>query len=60
MNKDIANSWARSFIESLTAGGVIRWYRNDDQVTENTFDFCVVGVDTVSNSIGYLLITDED
>ena len=60
MNKDIANSWARSFIESLTAGGVIQWYRNDDQVTENTFDFCVVGVDTVSNSIGYLLITDED
>ena len=69
MDEDIADSWARSFVESFTRQDStgVTWYSNrgDDfrdwnPVTEATFDFCVVVVDSVSNAVGYLLITDED
>jgi hypothetical protein len=71
VDKQIANSWANSLVESFTSDegtGAVTWYTNWDPeegnswnpVTENTFDFCAVGVDTASKSIGYLLMTDED
>ena len=66
MDEDIADSWARSFVESFTRQDStgVTWYSNRgdgwNPVTEATFDFCVVVVDSVSNAVGYLLITDED
>lgn len=69
MDEQIARSWARSLVESFAASheSSVTWYTNLDvqdsswnPVTESTFDFCAVGVDTASKSIGYLLMTDED
>jgi len=71
MDEQIARSWARSLVESFAASdgssGAVTWYTNVDlednswnPVTESTFDFCLVGVDTASKSIGFLLMTDED
>ena len=64
VDEETAGAWAQSFIESFSE--TTQWYSNREQggswspVTEATFDFCLVAVDSVSNAIGYLLVTDED
>ena len=67
VDEQIATSWAHSLVESFATSdeGAVTWYTNVEDhswnpVSNSTFDFCAVGVDTASKSIGYLLITDED